>query len=131
MVFYALDDSHVTDLLNQGLTHVGEAVCARWRQPHGSARSGAPGDAHAHADEACCGGCAPAPAPRSTAARARGALAGVAAALLAAGCVLRSHVGAPGLDRRPFPRGRHRGQRVPGAAGLGLACAAARSTSTR
>ena len=44
--------------------------------------------AHAHADEACCGGCAPAPAPRSTAARARGALAGVAAALLAAGCVL-------------------------------------------
>jgi DNA-binding transcriptional ArsR family regulator len=26
MVFYALDDSHVTDLLNQGLTHVGEAV---------------------------------------------------------------------------------------------------------
>lgn len=26
MVFYALDDRHVTDLLNQGLTHVGEAV---------------------------------------------------------------------------------------------------------
>jgi DNA-binding transcriptional ArsR family regulator len=26
MVFYALDDSHVTDLLNQGLNHVGEAV---------------------------------------------------------------------------------------------------------
>lgn len=26
MVFYALDDRHVTDLLNQGLTHVGETV---------------------------------------------------------------------------------------------------------
>lgn len=26
MVFYGLHDSHVTDLLNQGLTHVGEAV---------------------------------------------------------------------------------------------------------
>jgi DNA-binding transcriptional ArsR family regulator len=26
MVFYALHDSHVTDLLNQGLTHVGEAA---------------------------------------------------------------------------------------------------------
>ena len=44
--------------------------------------------AHAHAAEACCGGCAPPPAPRSTAARARGVLAGLAATLLAAGCVL-------------------------------------------
>jgi Cd2+/Zn2+-exporting ATPase len=44
--------------------------------------------AHAHAEEACCGSCAPAPRPRSTAARARGMLAGVAAGLLATGCVL-------------------------------------------
>jgi Cd2+/Zn2+-exporting ATPase len=44
--------------------------------------------AHAHAADACCGSCAPAPAPRSTAARARGALAGIAAALLALGCLL-------------------------------------------
>ena len=42
----------------------------------------------AHAADACCGSCAPASAPRSTAARARGTLAGVAAGLLGVGCLL-------------------------------------------
>ncbi len=44
--------------------------------------------ANAHAADACCGSCARAPAPRSTAARARGTLAGVAAGLLGVGCLL-------------------------------------------
>jgi len=50
--------------------------------------------AHAHvhaqspAGDACCGTCAPPPVPTSTAARARGALAGLAAGLLAVGCLL-------------------------------------------
>ena len=45
--------------------------------------------AHAHAAGACCGGtCGPAAPPRSTAASARGLLAGVAAVLLGLGCLL-------------------------------------------
>ena len=51
MVFYALDDSHVTDLLNQGLTHVGEAVSRVRRQADGSAPAERPVTAHAHADD--------------------------------------------------------------------------------
>ncbi len=38
MVFYALDDLHVVDLLRQGLKHVGEAV-ARPTQKRASARA--------------------------------------------------------------------------------------------
>ena len=39
MVFYALDDRHVTDLLNQGLTHVGEPLARPAARPRKRERS--------------------------------------------------------------------------------------------